>query len=106
MEKLQELYRQYESLKVRIESGENSENLNLQLRDILSGITGELTKSSRAVLKPEFGGAHGGDKVFNSFGEFLQSVRKAETPGQKIDQRLYQTRAAGLSETVPSDGGF
>lgn len=44
---------------------------------------------------------------FKSFGEFLQAVRNAADPAQRIDQRLIETRAAtGLSEGVPSDGGF
>jgi len=44
---------------------------------------------------------------FDSFGDLLRSVAQAGMPGGKIDERLYQTRAAtGLGETVPSDGGF
>lgn len=46
-------------------------------------------------------------RVFNSLGEQLQSVMRAGTPGGQTDPRLFQVRAAtGLSETIPSDGGF
>jgi len=43
---------------------------------------------------------------FKSFGEQLQSIYRAAQDGQKVDQRLYEVRAAGMSESVPSDGGF
>jgi HK97 family phage major capsid protein len=42
--------------------------------------------------------------AWNSFGEFLRSVQRAETQ-REIDPRL-ETRASGLNETVPSEGGF
>lgn len=44
-----------------------------------------------------------------SFGEFLQAVVRAGAPGGHIDPRLVPTaeeRATGLSEGVPSEGGF
>ena len=44
---------------------------------------------------------------FSSLGEFVLSVRRAGSPGGIVDPRLRNTRAAsGLSESVPSDGGF
>lgn len=46
---------------------------------------------------------------FKRFGEFLQSVVRAGSPGQKTDQKLFdiQTRGAtGLGETIPADSGF
>jgi len=43
---------------------------------------------------------------FNSFGEQMMSVMRAGLPGGNIDPRLYNTRATGLGESVPSDGGF
>ncbi|MFC5528478.1 phage major capsid protein [Cohnella yongneupensis] len=47
------------------------------------------------------------DKPWASFGEQLAAVRAAAQPGGTVDPRL-TTRAAasGLSESVPSDGGF
>lgn len=43
---------------------------------------------------------------FASRGEFLQAVMRAGTPGQAIDRRLSTRAASGLSEGIPSDGGF
>ena len=44
---------------------------------------------------------------FKSFGEQMAAVMRAGLPGGETDQRLYDIRAAsGLSESVPSDGGF
>lgn len=41
---------------------------------------------------------------FSSFGAQLTAVMNAARPGGKVDARLYN--AAGLNETVPSEGGF
>jgi HK97 family phage major capsid protein len=43
---------------------------------------------------------------FASRGEFLQAVMRAGIPGQMVDPRLSTRAASGLSEGVPSDGGF
>jgi len=44
---------------------------------------------------------------FSSFGEQLAAVINAGSPGGRTDPRLLNIRAAaGMSETVPSDGGF
>jgi len=43
---------------------------------------------------------------FASRGEFLQAVMRAGTPGQAVDPRLSTRAASGLSEGIPSDGGF
>jgi len=52
-------------------------------------------------------GAPGKDGGFKSFGEFLVSVATAgRSSGTKIDPRLIQAAASGLSEAVPQDGGF
>jgi HK97 family phage major capsid protein len=47
------------------------------------------------------------EKRFESFGEQLQAVIRAGIPGGEVDERLVESRAAsGMSEAVPSDGGF
>jgi HK97 family phage major capsid protein len=46
------------------------------------------------------------DKPWVSFGEQLAAVRAAAQPGGTIDPRLTTKAATGLSEGVPSDGGF
>jgi HK97 family phage major capsid protein len=45
---------------------------------------------------------------FSSFGQQMAAVMRAGCPGGHADPRLYAVRAAGsgLSESVPSDGGF
>jgi len=46
------------------------------------------------------------ERPWASFGEFLQAVAHAGTPGGQVDPRLYQAAASGASTGVPSDGGF
>lgn len=43
---------------------------------------------------------------FSSFGEKLQAVRAAATPGHRPDERLYNAAALGQQEAVASDGGY
>jgi HK97 family phage major capsid protein len=44
---------------------------------------------------------------FGDFGTFLQAVHRAGIPGGVLDPRLGEIRAAsGLSEAVPSEGGY
>jgi len=45
------------------------------------------------------------EKMWKSPGEFLLAVKKAAEPGGSVDNRL-TIKAAGMSESVPSDGGF
>ncbi len=55
-----------------------------------------------------FGGSRGlpsSSGPFPSLGEQFQAIAKAGIPGGQVDPRLYNA-ATGLSETVPSDGGF
>jgi HK97 family phage major capsid protein len=46
------------------------------------------------------------DGGFGSFGEQLRAVALAGMPGQAPDPRLFRAAATGLSEAVPSEGGF
>jgi len=46
------------------------------------------------------------ENKWQNFGEFLHAVYRAGIPGQKVDPRLIEERATGLSEGVPSEGGF
>jgi HK97 family phage major capsid protein len=43
---------------------------------------------------------------FTSFGQQMAAVIRAGVPGGGTDPRLFRAAASGLSETVPSDGGF
>jgi len=47
-----------------------------------------------------------GDQRFASFGEQMLAVHRAAAPDGRIDPRLTTRAASGLSESVPSDGGF
>jgi len=47
------------------------------------------------------------DRKFESFGHFLQAVRRADARGGYRDPRLVEERAiSGASESIPSDGGY
>jgi len=46
------------------------------------------------------------EKRFESFGEQMLAVYRAAAPDGRIDPRLTTRAASGLSESVPSDGGF
>jgi HK97 family phage major capsid protein len=50
----------------------------------------------------------GTGRGFRSLGEQMQAVARAASPGAAVDPRLYEIRAAaaGLNESVPSEGGF
>jgi HK97 family phage major capsid protein len=52
------------------------------------------------------GGAAAAPKPFTSFGEQLIAVVKSGMNQHDTDQRLIQASISGMSETVPSDGGF
>ena len=43
---------------------------------------------------------------FATNGEFFQAVMRAGVPGGSVDPRLSTRAATGLSESIPSDGGF
>jgi len=47
-----------------------------------------------------------GEKRFATFGEQMLAVYRAAAPDGRIDPRLTTRAASGLSESVPSDGGF
>jgi HK97 family phage major capsid protein len=43
---------------------------------------------------------------FNSFGQQLAAIMRAGLPGGTVDPRLFNAAGSGMSETIPSDGGF
>jgi hypothetical protein len=47
-----------------------------------------------------------GEKRFKSFGEQMLAVYRAACPSGSVDPRFTTRAASGLSESVPSDGGF
>lgn len=62
---------------------------------------------TRAAQQPPAGDLNppAPQQEWSSFGEFLGAVRRAGTPGQNIDPRLFRA-ASGSNEAVPSDGGY
>lgn len=54
---------------------------------------------SRDLPNPE-------QKIWRSFGEQMMAVYRAAGPNGTVDSRLSTRAASGLSESVPSDGGF
>lgn len=63
--------------------------------------------ASAAVNKPDTSTVSiTNDKLWGSMGEFLMSVRRAQTPGGTIDPKLFKGAASGANEQINSDGGF
>jgi len=72
----------------------------------LKGLKAEIEAMNREPNKPNVDGGDSDDgKAFRSFGEQLMAVAEAARADGKVDARL-TTRATGLSEGVPSEGGF
>lgn len=84
---------------------------NIAMEERIQGTEERLSKPRQAPVKPETATETDAEKQrkkdrFLSFGEQLQAVIRAASPGGQFDPRL-QTRAiSGMSETVASDGGF
>jgi len=82
------------------------DDLNIQL----SQINKKLNEPESRQTLPGAGGnmmSESSTGPFETMGEQLQAIRNAAIPGQRVDNRLHEVRAAtGLSESVPSDGGF
>jgi HK97 family phage major capsid protein len=70
---------------------------------------GEATRSYSAPTKPELNASEhqpGQPARFRSFGEQMQAVLRASQPGGSVDPRLQSRAVLGMSEGMPSDGGF
>jgi len=73
-----------------------------------------LDRSKESIIKPDKTPINTEDERkrqekrdnFASPGEFFQAVMRAGTPGGMVDPRLSTRAASGLSEGIPSDGGF
>lgn len=63
---------------------------------------------NRPLTWPPTGASYrSSDGPYESFGSFLQDVRTAGLPGGRVNDKLFETRAAsGLSEGTPSQGGY
>ena len=86
----------------------------LAMEETLAGHVSESSKRSEAVYEAaDDVRAHAKaqsetskDSKWGNMGEFLRAVVDAGSPGHRADPRLFEARAAGLSEGVNADGGF
>jgi len=83
-----------------IKSLEQEEAISNKLSEIPQALT--MPRPQRQTITVEDRAAK--DK-FNSFGQQMAAIMRAGIPGGRVDPRLLNA-ATGLSETVPSDGGF
>ena len=86
-------------------------NVRVQREERLQVAETESNRSFQAPTKPELTASEmtvpGQPQRFRSLGEQLQAVIRASQPGGFVDPRLLQYRAvSGMSEGMPSDGGF
>jgi len=99
--KFDQIEAKIEELNVQIKEQERLDAIDRQILDDVASGRRSLDPSSSqdAVQSP---------KLFSTFGEQLQAVRNAYTSQMnRVDQRLLDIQAAtGMSESVPSDGGF
>ena len=70
----------------------------LKAEPAVNPMTYETSQPAQVKSQPE---------AFASFGEQLDAIRRASTPGLSRDRRLDSYKAiSGMSETVPGDGGY
>jgi len=88
----------------------NDLEANIALEERTQGILENARKSAIPPDKPnpseDRNSVQNQRERFASPGEFYQAVMRAGMPGGHVDPRLTTRAATGLSESVPSDGGF
>jgi HK97 family phage major capsid protein len=92
----------YDQLMAEARSLKEQEDREIQLQ----GLEAEVRSLGQGPLagRPEATTGPAGE--WRSFGDFLQAVVRAGTPGGQVDPRLETRAASGLNESVPSEGGF
>lgn len=81
----------------------------IQRAQQLTGLEAELGRSVSEPIKPDPGqtAPAAGKGPFRSLGEQLIAVAKFyKSEGREADNRLFEVRALGLNEAIPSEGGF
>ncbi|WP_242863185.1 phage major capsid protein [Caloranaerobacter ferrireducens] len=95
--KLKDLNAEIDRRQTEIEFEERQQRLEAELR----------TRDSEPVRsEPQNSNLSGNEGIFRSFGEQMMAVYRAACPNAKVDPRLTTRAASGLSESLPSDGGF
>ncbi|MBP2653346.1 MAG: phage capsid family protein [Firmicutes bacterium] len=92
---------QYDALEIEIVNLEATIEAQAQIEAREAALATPVNQPTPAIEVKE--------KKWNQFGDFLQAVRAAGTPGGIIDNRLLygvKASASGGSEAVNSDGGF
>ncbi len=97
MKKANTIMDEVESLQVSLDSALTEERTDAKLR--------EMKSPQRKAVRPEVARGEVQEKRFKTFGEFLQAVMMSQSPGGYMDHRLNRA-ATGMSEGIPSDGGF
>lgn len=105
---------QYEGLEKEFEAIGRQIEMEERMRSFESQVDASFEDEEEPAIEPASGetrsaqgSAQAQNRVFDSLGEQLRAVMHSSTPGNRIDPRLLQVRAAsGLNEANPSDGGF
>lgn len=98
---------------MRGKAGRENRQLYKFERDLIDEMEGEVRNKKRSLPANapetlEYRGASRSSNLteFRSPGEEIQAIIRAGMPGGVMDHRLEGRSASGLSETVPSEGGF
>ncbi|MDK2918993.1 MAG: hypothetical protein PWQ37_1726 [Candidatus Petromonas sp.] len=96
-QKLKDLNAEIDKRQTEIEFEERQQRLEAELN----------TRDSEPVRnEPQNSNLPQNEERFKSFGEQMMAVYRAACPNGRVDSRLTTRAASGLSESVPSDGGF
>lgn len=85
----------------------NKTVMTLERQERLNRIleTPEIPKTVQQKTPPREPEAKNKDR-FSCLGQQLNAVMRAGLPGGTVDPRLFNAAGSGMSETIPSDGGF
>ncbi len=79
--------------------------VDVEFEERVSSHLDTIKQSQRAPVKPDVNKRYEEEKKFRTFGDFLQAVIVAGSPGNRVDSRLEKRAAIGMGENIPSDGG-
>jgi HK97 family phage major capsid protein len=96
-QKLKSLNAEIDKRQTEIEFEERQQRLEAELN---------MRDSEPVRNEPQNSNLPQNEERFNSFGEQMMAVYRAASPNGRVDSRLTTRAASGLSESVPSDGGF
>ncbi|SHK48833.1 phage major capsid protein [Paramaledivibacter caminithermalis] len=96
-QKLKDLNAEIDKRQKEIEFEERQQRLEAELN----------TRDSEPIRnEPNTSNLSSNETKFRSFGEQMMAVYRAACPNGRVDSRLTTRAASGLSESLPSDGGF